>query len=139
MSVEEENKARQRRVLEEMLNNDNRAIRIELFHENFVEHRPEGDIKGLEAGERGNAMFRAAFPDFHATVDDMIAEGDKVVTRITMSGTLKGEFRGNAPTGRKYKGTGILITQWLDGKEIEAWMVFDQLDFYRQLGIPIPE
>jgi len=84
-------------------------------------------------------MFFTAFPDLHVTIDDMFAEGDKVVTRITMSGTFKGEFHGIAPTGRKYSGIGIIITQWIDGKEIEAWMVYDQLDFYRQLGIPIPE
>ena len=66
-------------------------------------------------------------------------EGDKTVTRLAISGTLTGEFRGISPTGKKFSSTGILITQWLDGKEKESWMVFDQLNFFLQLGIPTPE
>jgi predicted ester cyclase len=138
MSVQEENKAKQRRIFEEIFNERKLELTPEFWTTDFVEHRPEGDFKS-GAGAKATAMFFTAFPDLHVTIDDMFAEGDKVVTRITMSGTFKGEFHGIAPTGRKYSGIGIIITQWIDGKEIEAWMVYDQLDFYRQLGIPIPE
>ena len=138
MSLKEDNKARQCRALEEVLIKQNLEVIPELFHTDWMEHRPEGELKHGE-GAKNTAMFYTAFPDLNITIDDMIAEGDKTVTRLAMSGTFTGEFRGIPPTGKKFSSTGILITQWLDGKEKESWMVYDQLNFYRQLGITIPE
>jgi predicted ester cyclase len=138
MSREEENKARRRRALEEVLIKQNLEVIPELFHADWMEHRPEGELKHGE-GAKNTEMFYTAFPDLNITVDDMIAEGDKTVTRLAMSGTFTGEFRGIPPTGNEFSSTGILITQWLDGKEKESWMVYDQLNFFLQLGIPIPE
>lgn len=138
MSLKEDNKARQCRALEEVLIKQNLEVIPELFHTDWMEHRPEGKLKHGE-GAKNTAMFYTAFPDLNITIDDMIAEGDKTVTRLAMSGTFTGEFRGIPPTGKKFSSTGILITQWLDGKEKESWMVYDQLNFYRQLGITIPE
>jgi predicted ester cyclase len=138
MSVQEDNKARQRRIFEEIFNERKLELTPEFWATDFVEHRPEGDFTS-GAGAKGTAMFFVAFPDLHVSIDDMFAEGDKVVTRITMTGTFTGEFRGLAPTGKRYSGTGIIITQWLNGKEIEAWFVYDQLAFYRQLGINPPD
>ena len=83
-------------------------------------------------------MLRTAFPDIHATIDDILAEGDKVVTRFTMTGTFKGEYMGIAPTGKKITITGILITRWVDGKEVKAWENRDMLGFYQQLGVSPP-
>ena len=138
MSLNEDNKARQCRALEEVLIKQNLEVIPELFHTDWMEHRPEGELKHGE-GAKNTAMFYTAFPDLNITIDDMIAEGDKTVTRLAMSGTFTGEFRGIPPTGKKFSSTGILITQWLDGKEKESWMVYDQLNFFLQLGIPIPE
>jgi len=110
----------------------------ELFHTDWVEHRPEGKLEHGE-GAKNTTMFYTAFPDLDIIIDDMIAEGDKTVTRLTMSCTFTGKFRGIPPTGKKFSSTGILITRWLDGREKESWMVYDQLNFLRQLGINIPQ
>jgi predicted ester cyclase len=139
MSVQEENKVRQQRVWEELFNKKNLEIVDELFTPEWVEHMPTGDIHGLDGAKQGPAIFYKAFPDLHVTVDDMIAEEDKVVSRITMTGTFKGEYHGIAPTGKKFEAKGINIIKWVDGKEVEAWAILDILTFYRQLGIPIPE
>jgi predicted ester cyclase len=69
----------------------------------------------------------------------MIAEVDKVVSRITMTGTFKEEYHGIAPKGKKFEAKGINIIKWVDGKEVEAWAALATLTFYRQPGIPIPE
>ena len=84
--------------------------------------------------------FRSAFPDFHVTIEDQIAEGDRVATRWTMRGTHEGEFRGISPTGKQITVTGIGIFRFSDGKVVESWDNFDQLGMMRQLGvIPSPE
>ena len=84
-------------------------------------------------------MMRAAFPDLQYTVEDQIAEGDKVVTRYTASGTHRGELMGIAPTGSRVEITGISITRVEDGKIEEIWETHDALGMMRQLGvIPSP-
>ena len=61
-----------------------------------------------------------------------------MTTRFTMTGTFKGEMMGIPPTGKKVTVTGIVITRWVGGKEVQAWESLDTLAFYQQLGIPIP-
>lgn len=137
MSVEEENKAKQRLVWEEVFNKRNLAIAPEIWATDFVDHTPLGDFKGGEGAKHTNMLF-TAFPDLHVTIDDMFAEDDKVVSRVTVTGTFKGEYYGIAPTGKKLTMRVILITQWVDGKEVEAWAAYDMLAFYRQLDITPP-
>ena len=79
--------------------------------------------------------FRAAFPDVHYTVEDQIAEGDKVVVRYRFRGTHLGAFQGMPPTGKQVTYTGILIYRIVDGKIAEQWTEFDLLGFLRQLGV----
>jgi len=79
-------------------------------------------------------MFNA-FPDFHETVEDIIAEGDKVWTRSTVTGTHKGEYRGLPSTGKKITFTVVDIWRIVNGKVVEKVGVYDQLDFYKELGI----
>ena len=84
-------------------------------------------------------MLRAAFPDLQYTVEDQIAEGDKVVTRYTASGTHRGELMSIVPTGSRVEITGISITRIEDGKIEEIWENYDALGMMRQLGvIPSP-
>ncbi len=135
MSVEEENKAKQRLVFEEALNKGNMAVIDEVIATNYVAQSPQGIIRGPEGMKQGFTNLRAAFPDIHFTVEDMIAEGDKVVSRVTTRGTHKGEFMGIVPTGKKIEISGIIITRWVDGKEVEAWEVIDMLGMMHQLGI----
>jgi predicted ester cyclase len=84
-------------------------------------------------------MFLTAFPDLHFTVEDMIAEGDKVVARITMSGTQQGAFMGIPPTGKHVAFTAIDINRIAGGKSVEHWWEMDALGLMQQLGVvPAP-
>ncbi len=80
-----------------------------------------------------------AFPDLHLTIEDEIAEGDKVVTRVTARGTHQGSFMGIRPTGKRAVVTGIVIDRFANGKTVEAWNNLDDLGLLQQLGvIPAP-
>ena len=141
MPTEEENKASFRRYLEQAWNQSNLEVVDEIF-DRYVSHQPDGSVleRGPEDVKRFMGEFRSAFPDFHSTIEDQIAEGDKVVTRWRMRGTHRGEFRGIAPTGKDLDITGIGIFRFSDGKVVESWDNFDQLGMMRQLGvIPAPE
>ena len=85
-------------------------------------------------------MFRQAFPDSYFTVEDMVAEGDKVATRKTFHGTHQGEFMGIPPTGQQVS-TGLIdVVRIVDGKVVEHWSMGDNLGLMQQLGvIPAPE
>jgi predicted ester cyclase len=138
MSVEE-NKAAQRRVWEEVFNKGNLEIIPEYFAPDYSFHSPLGlEAEGPEGFKQIVAMMRSALPDLHVAVDDLFGEGDRVVTRFTIIGTFKGEMMGIAPTGKKLAVSGIVITRWAGGKEVEAWESLDTLAFYQQLGIKPP-
>lgn len=138
----EQNKATFRRYVEEAGNKGNLELADEIF-DRYLAHQSDGSVleRGPEDVKRFMGEFREAFPDFHSTIEDQIAEGDKVVTRWTMSGTHQDEFRGIAPTGKQITVTGIGIFRFSDeGKVIESWDNFDQLGMMRQLGVvPSPE
>ncbi len=80
-------------------------------------------------------MFRSAFPDLHFTVEDMIAEGDKVASRYTARGTHRGELMGLPPTGRGVTEVGIMISRLAEGKLVEDWHSPDNLGLIQQLGV----
>lgn len=95
--------------------------------------------QGIESFKHVINMFRTAFPDIHLTVQDEIAEGERVVHRWTMSGTQQGEFRGIPSTGKQITWTGITIVRFADGKIVERWANVDILSMLQQLGaIPTP-
>ena len=136
----EENKTVFRRYVEELGNEGKLELADEIFGR-YLAHQPDGSVleRGPEDVRRFMGEFRGAFPDFHSTVEDQIAEGDKVVTRWTMRGTQEGEFRGIAPTGNKLEITGIGIFRFSEGKVVESWDNFDQLGMMQQLGaVPSP-
>lgn len=138
----EENKAVFRRYVDEVGNEGNLGLVDEIF-DIYISHQPDGhtEERGRENVKRFMGEFRQAFPEFHSTIEDQIAEGDKVVTRWTMRGTHQGEFRGLAPSGKHITVTGIGIFRFSEeGKVVESWDNFDQLGMMRQLGaIPAPE
>jgi steroid delta-isomerase-like uncharacterized protein len=138
----EQNKATFQRYVEEVGNEGNLELADEIF-DRYLAHQSDGSVleRGPEDVKRFMGEFRQAFPDFHSTIEDQIAEGDKVVTRWTMHGTHQGEFRGISPTGKQITVTGIGIFRFSDeGKVIESWDNFDQLGMMRQLGVvPSPE
>jgi C-1 hydroxylase len=92
-------------------------------------------IHGLENLKQFLSMIFKSFPDWHLTIEDIIAEGDKVWIRVTITGTHIGEFRGLAPTGKKFTERQVWIYRIVKGKILEGWDVDDNLDFYKQLGV----
>ena len=136
MSVED-NKALARRMYGEVINEGNLDLVDELVSEDFVEHEvlPGLPTMGPEAPKAFFRLFRAAFPDLQMTPDEIIAEGDKVVARATVSGTHKGEFMGMPPTNKSFKIEAIDIVEIHDGKFTAHWGQMDQRAMMEQLGL----
>ena len=131
----EENKALVRRWFEEVVNKGNLDVLDEICAPTYVE---AGDVVGPEGPKQYFTEIRTASPDFHITVEDMIAEGDKVAVRWTFRGTHKGEYMGIAPTGKQVTVTGITIWCIADGKFVESWENKDDLGLMQQLGVIPP-
>jgi len=132
--TEEQNKASFRRYLEEVFNQGNLELANEIFNR-YVSHQPDGSTleRGPEDVKRFVGEFRTAFPDLRISVDDQIADGDKVVTRVTLRGTHQGTFRGTAPTGKEVEINGITIFRFSsEGKVVETWDSYDQFRVMRQ-------
>jgi len=135
----EENKATLRRIIEEAFNKGNLAVTDELIATNYVYHGSGGqEFKGTEGFKQYVTMMRTAFPDLHMTIEDMVAEGDKVVHIAKMRGTHKGEIMGIAPTGKQLTISAVTISRFAGGKEAEAWTYADSLVMYQQLGVAPP-
>ncbi len=136
----EDNKAIIRRLYDEIHSKGNWAAVDELVGTNFVDHNPPAPDfpSGPEGVKQTLGMFRSALPDMHVTVEDIIAEGDKVAARITMSGTHRGELMGVAPTGKQITLGLIDITRLADGKIVERWGEGDMLGMMQQLGVVPP-
>jgi steroid delta-isomerase-like uncharacterized protein len=137
------NKTVSRRLFEEVWNKGNLAVLNELIANDHVNSGP-GTLPGLPTGPEGAKqfvmMYRNAFPDTHFTIDEQIAEADKVVTRWTAHGTHKGELLGIPATGKSSTVTGISVDRIVNGKIVESWGIFDQFGMMQQLGvIPMPE
>jgi steroid delta-isomerase-like uncharacterized protein len=132
----ESNKLLAQRVWEEVWHQGQLSRIDDLFTTDFVRHDPGGrELQGTEQNRQFIGSLRAAFPDVHYTVEDQIAEGDKVVVRYRFRGTHLGAFQGMPPTGKQVTYTGILIYRIVDGKIAEQWTEFDLLGFLRQLGV----
>lgn len=112
----------------------------ELFSADYVEHGGTGeDTRGIKNYKQSMNEFYNAFPDVHVTLDDMIAEGDRVAVRFTLNGTHKGGFMGIPPTKKKWTIGEIGIIRITNGKFVESWMRYDTLGFQQQLSlIPTP-
>ncbi len=128
----EENKALVRKVIEAVINNQNLDLLDDLSAQDYFDHTHQ---LGLEGVKRFMNMIFEAFPDWHETIEDIVAEGDKVWVRAEATGTHTGEYRGIAPTGKKVTGTGVNIYRIVDGKFVEGWAVEDWMDFLMQLGV----
>jgi steroid delta-isomerase-like uncharacterized protein len=132
----EQNKVLAKRAWDEMFNQRNFAVIDELFASDYVYHGPQGqELKGAEGLKKFISHFLEAFPDLHLEINDLVAEGDKVASRVTMKGTHKGELHGIAPTGKEVTTKIILITRFADGKVAEDWESRDDLGLLQQLGV----
>ena len=135
--LEEENKTLVRRLYETIANEKDLSILDEYIAENCVDHNKflPGQPQGVKGTKQAYTNVFQAFPDLQINVEDQIAEGDKVVSRLKMSGTHKGEFMGIPPTGKKGTATLIDILRIAGGKVVERWGIMDQADLMKQLGI----
>lgn len=132
----EHNKTVVRRFVQEVWSKGNLAAVAELVAPNVVDHNPlPGQAPGIEGIKQVVTTFRNAFPDARFTSEDLVTEGDRVVTRWTGRGTHKSEFEGIAPTGRQVTMTGIDIFRVVGGKIVERWANQDDLGLLRQLGV----
>ena len=112
----EDNKALVRRFYEEVFNQRNLALVDHLFTTNHVFHNPPTTLHGTEEFKQLLSVYITAFPDAHFTVEDEIAEGERVVIRWTVTGTHKGELQGIAPTGKHVTVTGMALTWQIEPK-----------------------
>jgi steroid delta-isomerase-like uncharacterized protein len=136
----EANKVLARRVFQEVLNGRNLDLLDELAAPDYIEHNPlPGQRSGIDGIRDRYTMVLNAY-DPHFTVEDVIAEGDKVVLRWSQTGIHVGAFMGLAATGRRYTTTGIEIWRVENGKLAEHWDVVDVVGQMQQLGLlPQPE
>jgi predicted ester cyclase len=132
----ETNKTTNRRFYEEIINQKKLALVDEVAGPNYVSHGfPPGLPPGREGLKAFVGAFHAAFPDGHLTIDQMIAEGDTVATRLTFHGTHTHEFMGIAPTGKKVTVPALDMARFEGGKLVEHWGGPDQMSLMQQLGV----
>ena len=134
------NKNVARRIIVEVIDGADLDLADELIAEEYVEHRPSaGDGSSREGFKAWIRMVHDAFPDWRHTIDDVVAEGDKVMVRNTLYGTHRGTFMGIPATGKQFRQEGFDLFRIQDGKMVEHWGVYDWMGFYQQLGIVPPQ
>jgi len=134
----EENKALVRRYFEEIDEFGDESVLDRYLAADFVDHSPSPgctpDLQGMKVAFR---IFRIGSPGTHH-IDDVIAEADKVVVRVTGHGVHSGDLFGIPPTHREFTSTGITIFRIAEGKIVERWVEIDMLGALQQLGV-LPE
>jgi steroid delta-isomerase-like uncharacterized protein len=134
MSIEE-NKNIVRRY-QEIYNSNHLESLSEVVSEDLLTPKiMPGMPPGLEGGKKVHTTTLIGMPDWQTTIDDLIAEGDKAVARITMTGTHTGDFWGIPATGKRVEFTGIYIVRIADGKIVEHWGEEDAVSLLQQLGV----
>ena len=128
------------RIPLEVLNNGNFGLIDELLAPDYVERFPQPGVPPTREGFKQFAIaFKTAFPDLHYVIDDAIESGDRIVHRVTASGTMKGDFMGMPATGKRATWTEIHIDRVANGRLAEHWGLVDQLGMLVQLGVvPAP-
>jgi steroid delta-isomerase-like uncharacterized protein len=123
------------RLFTELFNTDDAALADEVFTADVVIHGlAPADLEGVDAVKSFVARFRTAFPDNRSTVEDHIAEGDRVVTRWRARGTHQAPFGPVPASGRPVEIGGVTIERFAGGRIAEVWVVMDELGLMRQLG-----
>ena len=124
------------RIPLEVLNTGNFELVDELLAAEFVDHTPRPGVAPNREGLKQSAMaLRSAFPDIRYSIDDSIVCGDKIVHRLTATGTMTGEFNGMPATGKRASWTEIHIGRGVNGRLTDHWGLVDQFDMLVQLGI----
>jgi steroid delta-isomerase-like uncharacterized protein len=135
--VEEQNKEILRRFFEEVWGLGKLDALDDIVSNNIVVHVAGRDIEGIENFKKFILGYRNAFPDIKFTIEEIIAQGDKVAERFTVRGTHQGELPGIPPTGKQIKITSIDIARYVDGKMVERWGQPDFLGMMQQLGMEL--
>jgi steroid delta-isomerase-like uncharacterized protein len=132
-----ENKALARRIIEEIWNRQKLSSADHLIAQNYMGHDPAtpGTISGIEGFKKFFNTYTSAFPDQHFTIEDLVAEGDRVVTRWSVEATHTGPLSGIPPTGKRVRVTGTTISRIENGKLAEDHIHWDALGLLRQLGV----
>jgi steroid delta-isomerase-like uncharacterized protein len=132
----EENKAVVRRFVEVVFNQGNLAAVDRFLAADYRDANAlPGQEPGREGAKRAFTLYRAVFPDLRYTIEEMIAEGDTVVTRVTFRGTHRGAFLGIPPTNRQVSIPAVHITRLVEGTIREHWSLMDDLGLMQQLGV----
>jgi steroid delta-isomerase-like uncharacterized protein len=131
----EENKALVSRFVEEFWNKGNTAAADELMAIDAAIHMPTGEVVNLDGLKSFAGTFRGSFPDWHSTVEELIAEGDRVAERWTGRGTHRGELQGIPPTGKRVEVPGSVFYRIVDGKIVEFRGQLDMMSLMQQLGV----
>ena len=129
-----ENKAIVRRYQEIYNSNNVEALNDVVAEDLLTPRMMPGMPQGLEGAKKIHRGTLLGMPDWHTQIEDLIAEGDKVVARITRTGTHTGDFFGFPATGKKISFTGIYIVRIANGKIIEHWGEEDSVGLLQQLG-----
>ena len=132
----DDNKALVQRFFEEVINQRNLAALDQFVHPGGVNHTMPPGMP--QESNQFLGQYLNAFPDVKATVEDLMADGDKVVARVSYRGTHQGAFRGIPPTGKQIAVTGINIFRIANGKLVEHWGLTDRLAVLQQLGVVPP-
>jgi steroid delta-isomerase-like uncharacterized protein len=132
--MSEQNKTLARRWFEELFSRGDVDTANEILSAEFVDHLPREEERGIEELKHYVSIYRTAFPDIEDTVEDIVAEGGKVVVRWRSRGTHQGEFMGVAPTGRHVAFTGMRLFRIAGGVIAESWVNIDERGLQEQLG-----
>lgn len=129
-----------RRLYDDVFTQGNVDLIDDLMHEDFAEHEelPPGIPPGKAAPKAMVAMMRSAFPDFRADVEEMLQDGNKVISRARFSGTHEGEFMGIPATGNRFDISVIDIVEFEENKAIAHWGLMDTAKMMEQLGVGGP-
>jgi steroid delta-isomerase-like uncharacterized protein len=136
--MSDQNKALARRGIEEVFNQGKLNVVDELVASNATYHDanvPGGKFTGPEGVKQFVQIYRTAFPDLKITIEDQVAEGDKVVTRWSATGTHKGDLMSIPATNKPATVTGTDIERYQNGKVVESWASYDMFGMLQQLGV----
>jgi len=138
--MSEHNKTIVRRLVTELWNNGNVSVADELFAPNYEHHDASTPDfgRGPDSEKKRASLYRNAFPDLQLTIEDIVAEGETVMTRWSCRGTHKGDLNGIAPTGKQFNISGVTVVRLTNGKMAEGYVNWDALGLMQQLGV-VPE
>ena len=131
-----ENKAIIRRMYEEIFNQQAFAVADEIVAADYINHNPApGELPGREGLKQFAAYLHSANEGIRFVIEDQIAEGEKVASRLTITGKHTGEFAGIPATGKRYTSKALVIHRVVDGHMQEGWLEWDALGWMQQIGV----